>query len=137
MEEFLHRTSGRLIAVGGGGGKEMHPAMDIGVLALGEIAHGIQHNTRLLGAGAGVQIDQRLAIDLARQDLKVGAGAFGVEGKRDFRLRCHAITFSAVKSSVRTNSRWSMLAISAMASSRNACSSKPRAWLSGMPRARR
>src|SRR5262249_16843733 len=137
IEKFLHRAPRRFIAVGGGGGQEMHPAMDIGIFALGEVPHGVQYDARLLRAGAGVQIDQRLAIDGTRQDLEIGARLFGIESGEVLFGRVHAMALNAVSSSVRTSSRWSVFSIAAIASSRKAWSNRLRAWLSGMPRARR
>jgi hypothetical protein len=81
IEELRHRPPRRLIAVRGGGGEEMHPPMNIGIFAAGEVAHRIQHHGRFLGAGAGIQIHQPLAIDLARQDREILPGLFGIEGR--------------------------------------------------------
>ena len=119
----------------------MHAAMDIGVFALGEMRHRVQHRARLLGRGAAVEIDQRLAIDLARQDREIGAGLFDIEGGSDFgrarscRTPRSAPGFTAPRTSLAQIGHWRS---PPTASSRKAWISKLRALRrSGMPRARR
>src|SRR3569623_1713491 len=99
----------------------MHAAMDIGVIRLGETGHRVQDLTGLLGRSAAVEIDQRFAIDLARQNGKIGADLLHVEGRRDLGGRGHADTrFRAALTAPRTASLRSILAMSVSASSRNA-----------------
>ena len=78
--------------------------MNIGIFALREIAHRVQHHTRLLGAGARVQIDQRLAKTL-RDRISKSPRAVSASNERLFFGRVHVIALSARQQSVRTNSR--------------------------------
>ena len=65
---------------GGGVGEIVQPAMHVGVFHLVGVLDGLQHGARLLRRGAVVEIDQRLAVDLAEQDRKIGADALDVVG---------------------------------------------------------
>src|ERR1700748_2900173 len=126
------------MCVGGCGGKIMHAAVHIGVIALGAAGHRLPPPAGLLGGGAAVEIDQRLAIDLTRQNRKVGARLLHIESRNDLGGRGHVATsFNAPLTAPRTVSPRSSLAISGSASSRNAWIRRWRASRSGMPRVRR
>ena len=75
IEEAAHRLARVLVAGGGGVGEEVQPAMHVGVFHLVGVVDGVEHRARLLRRGAVVEIDQRLAVDLAEQDREVGADA--------------------------------------------------------------
>ena len=80
IEEAAHRLARVLVAGGGGVGEEVQPAMDVGVFHLVGVVDGVEHRARLLRRGAVVEIDQRLAVDLAEQDREVGADGLDVVG---------------------------------------------------------
>ena len=83
VEEARGGLAGPFISVGRGIGEEMQAPMDVGIfLAIGAL-HGVQHRLGLLRRGGVVQIDQRLAIDLARQDREILADF------RDVERGCH------------------------------------------------
>src|SRR5690606_31708262 len=74
------------------GGEEVEAAMDIRIfLAIG-VRYGIQHCLRLLRRRAIVQIDQRLAVDFARQDWKIATNCLDVVG-RGYDLLVHRLPF--------------------------------------------
>ena len=52
--------------------------MHVGVLLVVGALDGVEHRARLLRRGAVVEIDQRLAVDLARQDREIGADRLNV-----------------------------------------------------------
>ena len=54
--------------------------MDVGVFHLVGVIDGVEHRARLLRRGAVVEIDQRLAVDLAEQDREIGADRLDVVG---------------------------------------------------------
>ena len=58
----------------------MQAAMDVGVFLTVGVLDGIEHHLRLLGRGAIVEIDQRLAVDFPRQDREVAADRLDVIG---------------------------------------------------------
>ena len=123
IEEFLNGAPRRFIGVGGGGGKIMHAAMDIGVFAFGETRHRLQHRARLLRRSAAVEIDQRLAIDLRATGC--GNRRAPLPHRKPGVILTGAVmratSFSATFTAPRTASRRSVLAISVNASSRKAC----------------
>ena len=89
IEKAAHAFAGILEALGCRVGKEMQAAMDIGIF-LGVALHdGIKHGLGLLRRGGIVEIDQRLAIDLARQDREVAADLASTSStaRSDARLR--------------------------------------------------
>ena len=53
--------------------KVVQATVNIGIFHRIGLVHRLNHHLRLLRAGAVVQIDQRLAIDLPRQDREIGA----------------------------------------------------------------
>jgi hypothetical protein len=56
----------------------MQAAMDVGIFAGIGMADGVDHHLRLLCRGAIVEIDQRLAVHLLRQDREIPADRFDV-----------------------------------------------------------
>ena len=57
--------------------------MNVGVARLHGVHHGVDHRARLLGRGGIVEIDERLAIDLLRQDRELrpdGLDVVGLQG---------------------------------------------------------
>src|SRR5262249_17348581 len=80
VDHFAHAAGvnelGDLLAgalVGGGGllAECVDPAMYVGVARRGELGHRLQHLPGLLRGGRAVEEDERLAVDLARQDGKI------------------------------------------------------------------
>jgi hypothetical protein len=59
----------------------MDATVHVGIVGLVDLAHGIDDRARALGAGAVVQIDQRLAVDLLVQDGKIGPHPLDVESQ--------------------------------------------------------
>ena len=57
--------------------------MDIGIFLRLALHDGVEHRLGLLRRGGIVEIDQRLAIDLARQDRKVAADGLDIVGRPD------------------------------------------------------
>ena len=83
IEEAAHAFAGILEALGCRVGEKMQAAMDVGIF-LGVALHdGIEHGLWLLRRGGVVEIDQGLAIDLAREDGKVAADCLDIEARRD------------------------------------------------------
>ena len=70
----------RLEAVGGQVRQKMQAPVDIGIFLGIGTRHRIDHHLRLLGRGAIVQIDQRLAVHLSREDGEIGADALHIVG---------------------------------------------------------
>ncbi len=58
----------------------MQAAVDVGVLGLHGVHHGVDDGAGFLGAGGGVQEDQFLAVHGLREDREIGADFFHVEG---------------------------------------------------------
>ena len=58
----------------------MQAAMDVGVFVRIGMLDGVEHRLRLLRRRAVVEIDQRLAVDFARQDREVAADRLDVVG---------------------------------------------------------
>src|SRR5580692_180232 len=119
----------------------MHTAMNIGVFARREIAHRVENLLGLLCRRRIVEIDKRLAVNLARQNFEIRACDQRIERRRNFRLRGHdafsIAAGNAASTARQTSPRIVSSAISETVSSRNARMSRLRASLSGMPRARR
>jgi hypothetical protein len=79
VEEAAHDLA-RLLELGGRGvGEIVQAAMHVGVYAAVDALDGVEHHTRLLGGGAVVEIDQRLAVHLRRKDREVGADRLDIE----------------------------------------------------------
>ncbi|QTK78267.1 hypothetical protein AT6N2_C0356 [Agrobacterium tumefaciens] len=78
VQEPAHFFARRFIGVGCGIGEEMQAAMHVCVLICISMRNGVDHHLRLLSGRAVVEIDQRLAIDLARQDREILAHGFDV-----------------------------------------------------------
>ena len=80
VDEAAHRLP-RLLEIGGGEvAQVVEPAMDVGVFLSVGALNGVEHGSRLLRRGAVVEIDERLAMDLLRQDREVGADGIDVIG---------------------------------------------------------
>ena len=80
IEEPADGLAGALIAFGGALGQEMSAAMNVGVIAFVDPGLGINDLNRLLGRRGAVEVDQRLAMDLAGQDRKVLADGLDIVG---------------------------------------------------------
>ena len=74
-----------LESLGRGIGEIVQAAMDIGIVLVHRLAHALEHRLGLLGGSRIVEIDQRLAVDLARQDREVAADGLDVVGGPDLR----------------------------------------------------
>ncbi|MNN38449.1 hypothetical protein D3C81_1524460 [compost metagenome] len=108
---------GRLVRQG------MQAPVDVGVAALHRRDQGVDHRTRLLRRGGVVQIDQRLAVHLSRQDRELRPRGVGIKNSHR-RAVSHARTTSlAASSSMRSTT-----------SNRKAWTSRARASSAGMPR---
>ena len=81
--DFLARA---LVGLGRLVGEIMQAAMHIGVLRRIGLVQAVEHGARLLRRGRVVEIDQRLAINLHRQDRKIRADAVDVIGAVGRRL---------------------------------------------------
>jgi hypothetical protein len=57
----------------------VHAAVNIGVVFLVVVAHGVDDGARLLAGGAVVQVCERVAVDLLVQDREVLAHVVNVE----------------------------------------------------------
>ena len=60
-------------------GQGVQAAVDIGIATLHRRRQGVDHRARLLRRGGRVQIDQRLAVHLPRQDRELGPDGVDVE----------------------------------------------------------
>ena len=81
VEEAAHRLARLFIGIGRGVRQEMQAAMDVGVFLGIGVLDRVEHRLRLLRRGAVVEIDQRLAVDFARQDREVAADRLDVVGR--------------------------------------------------------
>src|SRR5207237_1919525 len=68
IQESLHRYARLFVVFGGQLGKHVHAAMDIGILRRVIADYGIDDRLGLLRGGRVIQINERLAMDLARED---------------------------------------------------------------------
>ena len=84
IDEAADRFACLLEPLGGGLGEPVHTAMDIRVLLLVEAAFGVDDLAGLLGTGGAVEIDQRAAAHVAREDGKVPTHEGRVEGDVGF-----------------------------------------------------
>ena len=73
VDELAHCFAGGFMQFGGLLGKEMHAAMHVGIDGVVLVGDGVYHATGLLGSGAVIEIDQRLAIDFTGKDGEVGS----------------------------------------------------------------
>ncbi len=72
IEEAAHDLARVLEALRRGVREIVQAAVNVGVFEAIGVVHGLDHRQRLLGGGAVVEIDQRLAVDLAEQDREIG-----------------------------------------------------------------
>ena len=80
IHEAGDRVARGLVGVGRLGGDRVHPAMHVGVVVLVDVVHRVQHLARGLRGGRRIQVRERVAVDLPRQDREVGAQLEDVEG---------------------------------------------------------
>ena len=125
IQEFPDFLTRRFIGLGGLVRQRMNAPMDIRIGRARLVRDPVDDGVRLLRAGRIVQIDQRLAVDLPRQDRKFCPDGTNVERP------AHALA-SHVSASPRSTS--SSAPASSRASATKACVSKARAVFSGIPR---
>src|SRR6185503_19541194 len=80
VDEAANAFARILKGLGRGVGKIMEAAMNVGVFLGVTPGDRVDHRLRLLGRCGVVEIDERLAIDLARQDWEIAADQFDVVG---------------------------------------------------------
>ena len=80
VEEGRHLLARALVAFGRLVGEIMQPAMHVGVLRGVSLIEPVEHGLRLLRGSGVVEIDQRLAVNLRRQDRKIRPDAVHVVG---------------------------------------------------------
>ena len=73
MNEAPDLLAGRLVRLRRALGKQMHAAVDVGVVLPVMTGDGVDHGARLLGGGRAVEIDQRPAPHRLRKDGEVTA----------------------------------------------------------------
>ena len=78
VEELAYGFAGALEAFGRHIRHVVQAAVNVGIACLHGVDHGVDHRARLLGRGGRVEIDERLAIDLLRQDRKLRPDGFDV-----------------------------------------------------------
>jgi hypothetical protein len=78
-----------LEAVGGPLAQVVQAPVDVGVIGLVGLAHGVDDLARFLGTGRVVEVDQRPPVDRLLQDREVGAHPFHVEGRHGVVARRH------------------------------------------------
>ena len=71
VDQLGDAAAGGFIGLGGFVGEAVQAAVDVGIGRFHHPAHRLDHRPRLLRRGRTVQIDQRLAVDLARQNGKL------------------------------------------------------------------
>ncbi len=156
IEEAPRHLARVLVLLGRGVGEIVQPAVHVGVLEAIDVIHRLDDGARLLGGGRVVEVDERLAVDLAVENGKIGADALHVVGVPggSARARCfapdlfgvaarrchHALFVDAASSQARASaskaSRTSARSTFAIASPINDSISRARAAASGMPRER-
>ena len=95
VEEGRHLLARALVALGRLVGEIMQPAMHVGVLRGVDLIEPVEHGLRLLRGRSVVEIDQRLAINLRRQDRKIRPDAVHVVGAvTHCRMHCQLPRFS-------------------------------------------
>ena len=129
MEEPAHGLARVLVGFGRTGGEIMHPAVHVGVVFGRKRMHRIKHRGRLLGRRGAVQVNQRLAVDGARENGKLAAGRNELS-HGTVSIAC----WSAVSTSRQISARKSSSAISSTASPRKARMRRSRASVSERPR---
>ena len=82
VDEARDLFASALEGVGGELAHPVHPPVHVGIVGFVSVPHGVEHLARLLGTGRGIQIDQRVAEDLLRQDREVGPDALDIVGQR-------------------------------------------------------
>ena len=82
VHEARHGVARRLESLGGALAHPMRAAMDVGVLRLHRIDHGVDHHARFHGRGGAIEKHQRLAAHRLRQDREIGAQARDVARHR-------------------------------------------------------
>ena len=78
VDETAHPLTGSLMEVGGLLREVVNATMYIGIHVQVFVAHGIEHTQRLLRCGGVVEVDQRSAINLTRQNGEVLADGMGI-----------------------------------------------------------
>ena len=119
-------------------GEIMQAAMHVGVLRRVGLLQAIEHGARLLRRGGVVEIDERLAVDLHRQDRKIRADAvdvIGAVGDRFMIMSRHARALSQAATDSINASRKPACSMPSIASPRKAWISSASASAAGMPRA--
>ena len=81
-DELRHPPPRALVVLGRPFREDVDAAVDIRVAGLVNVVHGVEDGARLLGARGVVEVGDRLAADLLRQDREVGADLFEVVGGR-------------------------------------------------------
>ena len=135
-EKLADRAARLLVGVGGERREPVHAAVDVRVVALVDLALGVDHRARLLRARGRVEVDERVAVDrlaqhreLAAHRLDVEAHAAPPEGPAAA-PSCEASQRCATARTASSGSRFS-------SSSAKARVSSPRASGSPIPRERR
>ena len=138
LRKRAHLLARALVGFGRGIGEIVQAAMHVGVFCGVGLLQPIEHRLRLLRRGGVVEIDQRLAIDLHRQDRKILADAGDVVGAvADRRMHGHPRASSHVGAASISASRRPSCSIASTASPTKAWISSASASFSGMPRALR
>ena len=71
VEVGRHGVPRLFVGVGGGAGEVVGAAVDVRVERLVIMARGVHHRARLLGGGGVVEVNQRVAVDLAVEDREI------------------------------------------------------------------
>ncbi len=80
IEKGAHGLAGVLERLGRHVGHVVQATMDVGVAGLHHVRHCIDHGPWLLRRGSAVEIDERLAIDLLRQDREIAPHGLDIVG---------------------------------------------------------
>ena len=80
IEKGAHLLARALVGIGRGVGEVMQAAMHVGIFGGIGVLEALEHCLRLLRRGGVVEIDERLAIDLHREDREIRADASYVVG---------------------------------------------------------
>ncbi len=142
VEELLHADARFFVALGRRAREIVHAAVHIRIFAGGEIVHGIQHVVRLLRRGRVVEIDELLAVHLAREDREVVAQSGDIiraslYARFDVHVSARSIALSATSNRCHSAPWTAGSTKSPIASSRNAWVNSSFASDSGTPRERR
>ena len=79
IDETRQLVAGRLVGIGRLGAERVHRARHVGIAGPVEAIGRLDHGQGLLRGIGVVEVDQRLAMDLARQQREIGADALDVE----------------------------------------------------------